>query len=142
MTYERRLVRHSREKRSRCEIEHYFGGSSCEEHAQVSVNGLVFCHKHALEVKLEGQVSCWREMLFHIDLWSREAGRRQRQDIMQLLELQRAEAASAMERACLDLDLVRSELEASKYSGQQGPLTAALLRARGVRRLSGEPGGR
>ena len=81
---------HSSEKRSPCEINHLFGGASCVEAAKENVDGLVLCERHALEVKLEGQISCWGEMLFHIDLWSREASRREREDVVGLLEVQRA----------------------------------------------------
>src|SRR5215210_5801125 len=71
---------HSPEKRSPCEINHLFDGVSCVEAAEEMVDGLVLFERHALEVKLEGQISCWGEMLFHIDLWSREAARRNRED--------------------------------------------------------------
>src|SRR5215204_6763210 len=64
---------HSSENRSPCEINHLFSGASCVEAAKEKVDGLLLCERHALEVKLEGQISCWGEMLFHIDLWSREA---------------------------------------------------------------------
>src|SRR5215211_3115322 len=65
---------------------------------------------HETEVipKLEGQIECWGEMLFHIDLWSREAARREREDVVELLEVQRLEAISARHRAYEDLDVLRS----------------------------------
>jgi hypothetical protein len=37
------------------------------EAAKEKADGLLLCERHALEVKLEGQISCWGEMLFHID---------------------------------------------------------------------------
>ena len=99
---------HSSERRSPCEINHLFGGASCVEAAKEKVDGLLLCERHALEVKLEGQISCWGEMLFHIDLWSREASRRQREDVVGLLEDQRIEATSARQMAYADLDVLRS----------------------------------
>jgi hypothetical protein len=48
-------------------------------------------------------------MLFHIELWSREARRREREDVVGLLEVQRVEAMSARHRAYEDLDVLRSE---------------------------------
>src|SRR5215217_480635 len=98
---------HTSEKRSPCEINHLFDGASCVEAAEEMVDGLVLCERHALEVKLEGQISCWNEMLFHIDLWSREATRREREDVVELLEVQRLEATSARQRAYEDLDVLR-----------------------------------
>src|SRR5215208_4777336 len=81
---------HSSEKRSRCEINHLFDGASCVEAAKEHVDGLLLCDRHALEAKLEGQIECWGGMLFHIELWSREARRREREDVVGLLEVQRA----------------------------------------------------
>jgi hypothetical protein len=105
--------RHNSEERSPwgspCQINHLFGGASCVEGAKEKVDGLLLCERHAVEAKLEGQIECWGEMLFHIDLWSREAARRDREDVVDLLEVQRVEATSARHRACEDLDVLRSE---------------------------------
>jgi hypothetical protein len=46
-------------------------------------------------------------MLFHIDLWSREARRREREDVVGLFEVQREQATSARHRAYEDLDVLR-----------------------------------
>src|SRR5829696_3354168 len=103
--------RHTSEERSPwrspCEIDHLFDGASCVEAAEEEVDGLLLCDRHALEVKLEGQISCWEEMLFHIDLWSREAARREREAVVELLKVQRLEATSARHRACEDLEVLR-----------------------------------
>src|SRR5918995_6564549 len=106
---ENKAQRHTSENRSRCEVYHLFDGASCVEAAKEKVDGLVLCERHALEVKLEGQIECWGGMLFHIDLWSREASRRQREDVVGLLEDQRIQATSARQRAYADLDVLRSE---------------------------------
>src|SRR5215203_4837164 len=102
---------HTSEERSPwgspCEIDHLFDGASCVEGAEEEVDGLLLCERHALEVKLKGQISCWEEMLFHIDLWSREAARREREAVVELLEFQRAQATSARHRAYADLDVLR-----------------------------------
>ena len=99
--------RHTSEERSPCEIDHLFGGAPCAKAVQETVDGLLLCERHALEAKLEGQISCWDAMLFHIDLWSREAARRDREDVVELLEFQRAQATSARHRAYADLDVLR-----------------------------------
>jgi hypothetical protein len=102
---------HSQEKGfrgSRCEINHLFGGAPCPKTGKENVDSLLLCEKHALEVKLEGQIECWGGMLFHIDLWSREARRREREDVVGLLEVQRAETTSARQLARTDLDRLRS----------------------------------
>src|SRR5215218_5702146 len=102
---------HSPEKGSRgsrCEINHLFGGAPCAEAGKEKVDSLLLCERHALEVKLEGQIECWGGMLFYIDLWSREAARREREDVVELLEIQREQATSARHRAYEDLDVLRS----------------------------------
>ena len=99
--------RHTSEKRSRCEINHLFGGATCPKAAKEKVDSLLLCQRHALEAKLEGQIECWGGMLFHIDLWSREARRREREDVVRLFEVQREQATSAKHRAYEDLDVLK-----------------------------------
>ena len=98
---------HNSEERSHCQINYLFGGASCVEAAKEEVDGLILCERHALEAKLEGQISCWGEMLFHIDLWSREAARREREDVIELLDVQRSQATSARHRAYENLKVLR-----------------------------------
>jgi hypothetical protein len=102
--------RRDAQEQSYCQIAHLPGksSSSCSACAQEDVDGLLLCERHALEAKLEGQIECWGGMLFHIDLWSREARRREREDVVGLLEVQRMEAMSARHRAYADLDRLRS----------------------------------
>jgi hypothetical protein len=104
---EHKAQRHTSENRTPCEINHLLGGASCVEAAKEKVDGLVLCERHALEAKLEGQIECWGGMLFHIDLWSREARRRERPDIVELLQDQRKQATSAIERAYEELNVLR-----------------------------------
>ena len=95
---------------SRCQIAHLPGNSpspSCAQPVKEEVDGLLLCERHALEAKLEGQIECWEEMLFHIDLWSREARRQKRPDVVGLLDVERAKATAAIERAHKDVDMVR-----------------------------------
>src|SRR5215208_3674463 len=69
---ENKAHRHTSEKGSRetrCEINHLFGGAPCAEAGKEKVDSLLLCERHALEAKLEGQIECWGEMLFHIELW-------------------------------------------------------------------------
>ena len=97
-------------ERSRCQIAHLPGNSpssSCDKAAKEEVDFLLLCERHALEAKLEGQIECWGEMLFHIDLWSREARRRERPDVVELLQDQREQATSAIERAYEELNMLR-----------------------------------
>jgi hypothetical protein len=134
---------------SRCQIEiaHFAGKPppSCAEPTKEMVDCLLLCQRHALEAKLEGQIECWAEMLFHIELWSKEAKRRERSDVAGLLEDLRAQAICARQRACEDLYVLRSETpreglpwERTEPSRQDSP-TLAPSGARphflGLRRL-------
>ena len=82
--------------------------SSCAEPIEEEVDGLLLCERHAFEAKLEGQIECWSEMLLHIELWSKEASRKNRGQIFELLDVERARAAATREKACDDLDTLRS----------------------------------
>jgi hypothetical protein len=115
---------------SYCQIGHLpdRSSSSCSGSAEEEVDGLLLCERHALEAKLEGQIECWGGMLFHIDLWSREASRREREDVVGLLEVQRAEAMCARQRARTDLDRLRST---DTSLGTLGTLDSAEVLKRG-----------
>src|SRR5829696_2821832 len=131
--------RHTAENRTPCQINHLFGGVSCVEAAEEKVDGLVLCERHALEAKLEGQISWWGEMLFHIDLWSREAARREREDVVELLEVQRIEATSARDRAYEDLEVLRRTETPWGRRTEPPPTRGSLLLLPpgGARQLSG-----
>ncbi len=61
------------EKCFRWQIGHHYDATgeepafSCREPGEECVDGLVLCKGHALEAKLEGQIVCWDEMLFHVE---------------------------------------------------------------------------
>jgi hypothetical protein len=121
---ENKAQRHTSEERPPCEIDHLFDGASCVEAAEEEVvDGLLLCERHALEVKLEGQISCWDEMLFHIELWSREAVRREREAVVELLEVQRAQAMSARHRAYAELDVLRRSEMPWEHTEEEQPTT-------------------
>ena len=66
-----------------------------------------YAEGHALEAKLEGQIACWGEMLWHMELWSEQASRQDRTPIVELLGVERARATAALQRASEDLDALR-----------------------------------
>jgi hypothetical protein len=143
---ENKLQEHSSERHYSCQINHLFGGAPCAKAGEEIIDGLLLCERHALEAKLEGQIECWDGILAHVDLWSREASRRDRPDIVGLLEVERVKATSAIARAYEDLDLARSETSGGEApSGGSGelfrrgslplPSRAARPLSRGLRRL-------
>jgi hypothetical protein len=124
---ENKAQRHTSEKRSPCQINHLFGGAPCPKAAKEKVDALLLCERHALEAKLEGQIECWGGILFHIDLWSREAASREREDVVELLEVQRVEATSARQRAYEDLDVLRRTETPWEPRAEQPPTRGSLL---------------
>src|SRR5215208_7127919 len=125
---ENKAQRHTSENWSPCQINHLFGGAPCPKAAKENVDGLLLGERHALEAKLEGQIECWGGMLFHIDLWSREARLREREDVVGLLEVQRAEATSARQLARTDLDVLRSRDTSLEAWGTLGSAEVVLTR--------------
>jgi hypothetical protein len=125
---ENKSPRHTSENRFPCEINHLFGGAPCPKAAKENVDGLHLCERHALEAKLEGQIECWGGILFHIDLWSREARRREREDVVGLLEVQRDQATSARQLARTDLDRLRSRDTSLGAWGTLGSAEVVLRR--------------
>jgi len=101
-------TRHAKEN-LRCEASKTLKGDSCENPAtQRTIDGLL-CEQHARQLGLEERIACWEAILLHIELWSKAAHRRDREDIVRLLELERAEAGAALGRACEDLEQAENE---------------------------------
>jgi hypothetical protein len=89
---------HAKEQQLRCELSHTLKGGYCENPATQSTKDGLLCEKHARQLGLEEQVACWEAILLHIELWSKIARKRGREDIVHLLQLERAEAAAKLAR--------------------------------------------
>src|ERR687897_547644 len=93
----------------RCEVSHTLTGEYCENPGtQRTIDGLL-CEQHARQLGLEERIACWEAILLHIELWAKAARRRDREDIVRLLHLERAEAAAALARAHEDLEKAENE---------------------------------
>src|SRR5215203_3791097 len=91
-------------KQPRCEVSYTLTGGYCEKPGtHRTIDGLL-CEQHARQLGLEERIACWEAILLHIELWSEAARRRGREDIVRLLQLERAEAAAALARAHEDLE--------------------------------------
>src|SRR5829696_5857662 len=97
-------------KQPRCEVSYTLvEGEYCENPGtQRTIDGLL-CEKHARQLGLEERIACWEAILLHIELWTKAAHRRGREDIVRLLKLERAEAAAALRRAYEDLEQAEHE---------------------------------
>ena len=93
----------------RCEASDTLMGSYCENPGtQRTMDGLL-CEQHARHLGLEERIACWEAILLHIELWSKAARRRGREDVVRLLQLERVEAVAALERVYEDLRLAERE---------------------------------
>jgi len=89
---------------SHCEFERTLRGEYCTENADVKLDGLRLCERHASRLRLEERATCWRAVLAHIRLWSGEARNRGRDDVLRLLEIEQSRASAALERVLEDLE--------------------------------------
>jgi hypothetical protein len=100
--------RHANEQ-LRCEVNKSLKGGYCENPGtQRTMEGLL-CELHARQLGSEERMACWEAILLHIELWSKVARRRGREDIVRLLKIERAEAAAAFKRASEDLEQAEQE---------------------------------
>jgi hypothetical protein len=89
----------------RCEASKTLKGGSCENPGtQRTIDGLLLCEQHARQFGLEERIACWEAILLHIELWSKAAHRQGREDVVRLLQLERAEVAAALNRLHEDLE--------------------------------------
>ena len=104
----KRHASHAKES-PRCEVSYTLTGGYCEKPGtQRTIDGLL-CEQHARQLGLEERIACWEAILLHIELWSKAARRRSREDIVRLLQLERAEAAAALARAHEELEKAQNE---------------------------------
>ena len=100
--------RHAKES-PRCEVGYTLTGGYCEKPGtQRTIDGLL-CEQHARLFGLEERIACWEAILLHIELWTKAARRRGREDIVRLLHLERAEAVAALARVHEDLEKAENE---------------------------------
>src|SRR5215211_4045654 len=86
-----------------CEANNTLKGVCCENPGtQRTIDGLL-CKAHARQFGLEERIACWQAILLHIELWTKAAHRRGREDVVRLLNLERVEVVAALERVYQDL---------------------------------------
>jgi hypothetical protein len=109
----------------RCEFERTLKGEYCPEDGEVRPDGLTLCNRHAERLRLEERVTYWRAILAHVELWSGEARRRSRGDVVRLLEIERARVLAELERAT-EVEYGRREEDGSG-DGRPPPLRLPLF---------------
>jgi hypothetical protein len=102
-----------------CEFERTLKGEYCGKRGRLRLDGLLLCETHARELRLEEQVAYCRAILAHIELWSREARTRGREDIVDLLGIERTKASAALGRILLE-DLERGDGRDGNGKGADG----------------------
>jgi hypothetical protein len=92
-----------------CEVSDTLKGGYCQNAGtQKTMDGLL-CEQHARQFGLEERMACWEAILLHIELWSKVAHRRGREDVVLLLQVERAEVAAALKRLYEDLEKAENE---------------------------------
>jgi hypothetical protein len=103
-----------------CEFERTLKGEYCGQQGIVRLDGLLLCETHARELRLQERVAYCRAMLAHIELWSRAARSRGREDIVGLLGIERTKASAVLERVLRLEKLERGEGDAGSGNGRDG----------------------
>ncbi len=96
--------RHPKERQPHCEVSNTLKGGYCQNPGTQRTKDGLLCAPHARQFGLEERIACWEAILLHIELWSKTARRRGREDILRLLQLERAEAAAALARTYENLE--------------------------------------
>jgi hypothetical protein len=92
-----------------CEVSDTLKGGYCQNAGtQKTMDGLL-CEQHARQFGLEERMACWEAILLHIELWSKAAHKRGREDVVLLLQVERAEVAAALKRLYEDLEKAENE---------------------------------
>ena len=110
---------------SRCEFERTLKGEYCPEDGGVGLDGLTLCERHADRLRREERLTYWRAILAHVELWSGEARRLGRADVVRLLGVERARVLAELERAKEVAD--RHHEEDGSDGGRAPPLWKPLF---------------
>jgi len=103
-----------------CEFERTLKGEYCTQNGEVSLDGLRLCNRHAGILRLEERMAYWQAMLAHVELWSGEARRRGRAEVVRLLEIERARASAALGRTSEDLQELEESRDGDEQDGEDG----------------------
>jgi hypothetical protein len=122
---EARILPRGFRREHRCEFELTLRGEYCTENGEVRPDSLRLCQRHAERLRLEERVAYWLAMLAHIQLWSGEARSRERDDVVRLLEIERARSTAALERVYEELRN-SSDGEDGSRDGRAPPLLPPL----------------
>jgi hypothetical protein len=114
--FDGRIPHQDGERQYWCEFERTLKGEYCTEHGEVRPDGLRLCDRHAWLLQLEERTAYWRAMLAHVELWSGEARRRGREEVVRLLEIERTRVLAELGRASEQTE----ELEESRDGEEEG----------------------
>ena len=62
------------------------------------------CNRHADRLRLEERMIYWRAMLAHVELWCAVARAAEREDLVRLLEIERARSLMGLGRASGEME--------------------------------------
>src|SRR5215210_819435 len=108
-----------------CEFERTLKGEYCTENGEARLDGLRLCSRHAGLLRLEERTAYWRAMLAHVELWSWEARRRGRGEVVHLLKIERARILAELGRASEQTEELEESRDGKEEDGSgngRGPL--------------------
>ena len=118
--FDGRIPHQDGERQYWCEFDRTLKGEYCTENGEVRLDGLRLCNRHAGLLRLEERMAYWQAMLAHVELWSGEARRRGRADVVRLLEIERAKASVALGRTSEDLHELEESRDGDEQDGEDG----------------------
>ena len=102
---------------ARCEFDRTLQGEYCPENGEVKLDSSMFCNRHADHLRVTERVTYWRAILAHVELWSGEARRTGRKDLMRLFEIEGARASAELGRALEAMERLEDERHSGARSG-------------------------
>jgi hypothetical protein len=99
----RRILYQPAKDQPNCEVEGTLKGGHCEERAEVMLDGLLLCERHAHQLEAQDKVDLLRGIISCLDLCLSNLALRRDTNLVQLLRAKRAAAAAEMKPAYEEL---------------------------------------
>ena len=99
----RRILYQPAKDQPNCEVEGTLKGGHCEERAEVMLDGLLLCERHAHQLEGQDKVDLLRGIISCLDLCLSNLALRRDKNLVGLLRARRAGAARELELAYQEL---------------------------------------
>jgi hypothetical protein len=86
-----------------CEFDHTLKGGYCEEKGKVTLDGLLLCESHALQLEAQDKIDLLQGIISCLELCLRNIALRRDKNLVGVLRAERAGAARELELAYQEL---------------------------------------